>query len=189
MSGGGRERAEFKVRWRGGDEFKSASDQYGLIIHSFFGWCALYVAAEEAEVAKKSWASDNRVGHRSPLFCWIALPPSWGPADSPWTSRSLPTSLHTVDLLSHTLKCSLLLHTFQICFSPHSFFLSSFSWMHLTGFCWEFGRHFGGQPATVLTVICGRWSTFWATWREPGRQPPWLILTDLYTCQMAKKLT
>lgn len=70
-----------QVRWRGGEEFKSASDQYGLIICFFLGggWCALYVAAEEAEVAKKSWASDNRGGHRSPLFCWIALPQSWGP--------------------------------------------------------------------------------------------------------------
>lgn len=66
-------------------------------------------------------------------------------ADSPQTPCSLLCSLNTVDLLSHTLKCSLLLHSFQIlpCFLKREKVPPSFSWKHLRiklaiGFSWEF---------------------------------------------------
>lgn len=80
-----------------------------------FGWS---LGRVEAEVAVEIEIAEG--GHRSPLFCLIVLPPSWGPSrfsmDLPPLSASLPLSLQTVDLLSHTLKYSLLLHTFQILF-------------------------------------------------------------------------
>lgn len=119
----------------------------------------------------KYWDRDSRAGHRSPLFCRIVLPPSWGPGRfsmdlSLLFSLSLPCSLQTVDLLSHTLKCSLLLHTFQILlFSPLSssqvslFLVSPGSTFWVIRLLFIFDP--GESRCVLCSGLCGGWTGTW----------------------------
>lgn len=144
-----RERVQFKVkkRWRewviNMDLLSALELQQQISTRQTFifwwGWITLYVGAEEAEVAKNSWDRDGRVWHRSPLFCWIALPPSAGPGRSPWTSLS-PTSLH----------CTLLIYWVIHWIAHYSCILSSLLVSHESTFAEITHRSMLGIRKTVF---------------------------------------